>query len=151
SSCQQPRATITAASTTVSRAYPSHRGVTRNRHTTKPYPGGAQPASSGSHRSRPSRQPPGVSRNASARPASSAPWSGHGKTAVAVGLLSAFAARGFRTGGFKVGPDHVDAAYLGLAAGRQGRNLDPRLVGASRVGPLFAHGAAGLDIAVIEG
>ena len=33
--------------------------------------------------------------------------------------------------GFKVGPDHVDAAYLGLAAGRPGRNLDPRLVGAT--------------------
>jgi cobyrinic acid a,c-diamide synthase len=81
----------------------------------------------------------------------SAPSSGHGKTALAVGLLSAFAARGFRPAGFKVGPDQVDAAYLGLAAGRPGRNLDPRLVGADRIGPLFVHGAAALDIAVIEG
>ena len=81
----------------------------------------------------------------------SAPSSGHGKTAIAVGLLAAFAARGLPATGFKVGPDHTDAAYLGLAAGRPGRNLDPRLVGAQRIAPLFAHGAAGSQIAVIEG
>jgi len=81
----------------------------------------------------------------------SAPSSGHGKTAVSVGLLAALAARGLRPSGFKIGPDFVDAAYLGLAAGRQGRNLDPRLVGSHRIAPLFAHGAAGSDIAVVEG
>jgi cobyrinic acid a,c-diamide synthase len=81
----------------------------------------------------------------------SAPSSGHGKTAIAVGLLAAIAARGLPAAGFKVGPDHTDAAYLGLAAGRPGRNLDPRLVGAARIAPLFAHGAAGSQIAVIEG
>jgi cobyrinic acid a,c-diamide synthase len=81
----------------------------------------------------------------------SAPSSGHGKTAIAVGLLAAAAARGVPSAGFKVGPDHTDAAYLGLAAGRPGRNLDPRLVGAQRIAPLFAHGAAGAQFAVIEG
>ncbi|MDT5042753.1 MAG: cobyrinic acid a,c-diamide synthase [Actinoplanes sp.] len=81
----------------------------------------------------------------------SAPSSGHGKTAIAVGLLAAAAAHGVPSAGFKVGPDHTDAAYLGLAAGRPGRNLDPRLVGAQRVAPLFAHGAAGSQFAVIEG
>jgi cobyrinic acid a,c-diamide synthase len=81
----------------------------------------------------------------------SAPSSGHGKTAVAVGLLAAFAARGYRAVGMKIGPDHVDAGYLGLAAGRPGRNLDPRLVGSGRIGPLFVHGATGLDVAVVEG
>ncbi|MEH1126621.1 cobyrinate a,c-diamide synthase [Micromonospora sp. CPCC 206061] len=81
----------------------------------------------------------------------SAPSSGHGKTAVTVGLLAALAARGLRASGFKIGPDHTDAAYLGLAAGRPGRNLDPRLVGPSRVAPLFTHGANGADIAVVEG
>ncbi|MBT8224420.1 MAG: cobyrinate a,c-diamide synthase, partial [Dactylosporangium sp.] len=81
----------------------------------------------------------------------SAPSSGHGKTAISVGLLAALTARGMRTVGFKAGPDYVDAAYLGLAAGPRGRNLDPRLVGTERVGPLFTHGAAGADIAVIEG
>ncbi|MFD0517772.1 cobyrinate a,c-diamide synthase [Paractinoplanes durhamensis] len=81
----------------------------------------------------------------------SAPASGHGKTAVAVGLLAACVARGISTAGFKVGPDHTDAAYLGLAAGRPGRNLDPRLVGAQRIAPLFGHGAAGAQLSVIEG
>jgi len=81
----------------------------------------------------------------------SAPSSGHGKTAIAVGLLAAVAARGVPAAGFKVGPDHTDAAYLGLAAGRAGRNLDPRLVGAQRIAPLFAHGAAGAQLSVIEG
>ena len=81
----------------------------------------------------------------------SAPSSGHGKTAVAVGLLAAYAARGVATAGFKVGPDHTDAAYLGLAAGRPGRNLDPRLVEGYRIPGLFAHGAAGTQLAVVEG
>jgi cobyrinic acid a,c-diamide synthase len=81
----------------------------------------------------------------------SAPSSGHGKTAVAVGVLAAFADRGVPAAGFKVGPDHTDAAYLGLAAGRPGRNLDPRLVGGRRIAPLFAHGSAGARVSVIEG
>jgi cobyrinic acid a,c-diamide synthase len=81
----------------------------------------------------------------------SAPASGHGKTAIAVGLLAACAARGIPAAGFKVGPDQTDAAYLGLAAGRPGRNLDPRLVGVQRVAPLFAHGAAGAQLSVVEG
>jgi cobyrinic acid a,c-diamide synthase len=81
----------------------------------------------------------------------SAPSSGHGKTAVSIGLLAAYAGRGLQASGFKVGPDHVDAAYLGLASGRPARNLDPRLVGGQQVGPLFRHGAAGADIAVVEG
>ncbi|MFG1989783.1 cobyrinate a,c-diamide synthase [Actinoplanes sp. NPDC048988] len=81
----------------------------------------------------------------------SAPASGHGKTAIAVGLLAATAARGIPAAGFKVGPDHTDAAYLGLAAGRPGRNLDPRLVGAQRIAPLFLHGAGSAQLSVIEG
>ncbi|MEJ3744543.1 cobyrinate a,c-diamide synthase [Actinomycetes bacterium KLBMP 9797] len=81
----------------------------------------------------------------------SAPSSGHGKTAVTVGLLAAYAGRGVRAVGFKIGADHTDAAYLGLAAGRPGRNLDPRLAGPQRVAPLFAHGAQGVDLAVVEG
>src|SRR4051812_19393213 len=81
----------------------------------------------------------------------SAPASGHGKTAIAVGLLAACAARGVPAAGFKVGPDHTDAAYLGLAAGRPGRNLDPRLVGVERLARLFAHGAAGVHLSVVEG
>jgi cobyrinic acid a,c-diamide synthase len=80
-----------------------------------------------------------------------APASGHGKTTVATGLLAAFAARGMRVAGFKVGPDYIDPGYHTLAAGRPGRNLDPVMVGEDLVGPLFAHGAAGAELAVIEG
>ncbi|WUI10677.1 cobyrinate a,c-diamide synthase [Micromonospora sp. NBC_00421] len=81
----------------------------------------------------------------------SAPSSGHGTNALSVGLLAALADRGLDVAGFKVGPDHVDAAYLGLAAGRPGRTLDPRLVGADRLGPLFAYGAEGAALALVQG
>ncbi|WP_433218535.1 cobyrinate a,c-diamide synthase [Dactylosporangium sp. CS-047395] len=80
-----------------------------------------------------------------------APASGHGKTTVATGLLAAFAARGMRVAPFKVGPDYIDPGYHALAAGRPGRNLDPVLVGEELVAPLFAHGSAGTDLAVVEG
>ncbi len=81
----------------------------------------------------------------------SAPSSGHGKNALAIGLLAAFADRGLEVAGFKIGPDQVDSAYLGLAAGRPGRTLDPRLVGTDRLAPLLSHGASGAGIAVVQG
>jgi cobyrinic acid a,c-diamide synthase len=77
-----------------------------------------------------------------------APASGSGKTTVATGLLGAL---GPRVAPFKVGPDYIDPGYHTLAAGRPGRNLDPVLVGDDLVGPLFAHGSRGADIAVVEG
>jgi cobyrinic acid a,c-diamide synthase len=80
-----------------------------------------------------------------------APASGHGKTTVSTGLLAAFAARGLRVAPFKVGPDYIDPGYHALAAGRPGRNLDPVMVGEDLIGPLFAHGSAGLDLAIVEG
>ncbi|HEX5114546.1 MAG TPA: cobyrinate a,c-diamide synthase [Pseudonocardiaceae bacterium] len=80
-----------------------------------------------------------------------APASGSGKTTVATGLLAALRVQGHRVAPFKVGPDYIDPGYHGMAAGRPGRNLDPVLVGESRIGPLFAHGAAGAEIAVVEG
>jgi cobyrinic acid a,c-diamide synthase len=52
---------------------------------------------------------------------------------------------------FKVGPDFIDPGYHALAAHRPGRNLDPVLVGEQLVGPLYRHGSAGADIAVVEG
>ncbi|GAA1373009.1 cobyrinate a,c-diamide synthase [Catellatospora chokoriensis] len=77
--------------------------------------------------------------------------SGHGKTTVATGLLAALTARGMTAAGFKVGPDYIDPTYHSLACGRPGRNLDPSLVGEDLVAPLFAHGAAGAQVAVVEG
>lgn len=80
-----------------------------------------------------------------------APSSGSGKTTVATGLMGALRAAGHRVAPFKVGPDFIDPGYHSLASGRPGRNLDPVLVGEDLIGPLFAHGVAGADIAVIEG
>ena len=77
--------------------------------------------------------------------------SGAGKTTVASGLMAALAARGYRVAPFKVGPDFIDPSYHTLAAGRPGRNLDAFLSGPDLIGPLFAHGARGADVAVVEG
>ncbi|ORB14100.1 cobyrinate a,c-diamide synthase [Mycobacterium noviomagense] len=80
-----------------------------------------------------------------------APASGSGKTTVATGLIGALRQAGHRVAGFKVGPDFIDPGYHALASGRAGRNLDPVLVDEQLIGPLYAHGAAGADIAVVEG
>ncbi|OBF22540.1 cobyrinate a,c-diamide synthase [Mycobacterium sp. ACS4331] len=80
-----------------------------------------------------------------------APASGSGKTTVATGLMAALVRAGKRVAGFKVGPDYIDPGYHALATGRPGRNLDPVLVGERLIAPLYAHGSAGADIAVIEG
>jgi cobyrinic acid a,c-diamide synthase len=80
-----------------------------------------------------------------------APASGTGKTTVATGLMAAFAARGLRVSPHKVGPDYIDPGYHALATGRPGRNLDAFLSGPERIAALFRHGAAGADIAVVEG
>jgi len=88
-----------------------------------------------------------------------APASGAGKTTVATGLMAALRARGLTVSPHKVGPDYIDPSYHALATGVPGRNLDPVLCGAERIGPLFAHGVAAagraaghpVDIAVVEG
>ncbi|WP_437080043.1 cobyrinate a,c-diamide synthase [Streptomyces sp. enrichment culture] len=80
-----------------------------------------------------------------------APASGSGKTTVATGLMAALSARGMAVSPHKVGPDYIDPGYHALATGRVGRNLDAYLCGAELVAPLFAHGARGCDIAVVEG
>ncbi|MEE1827209.1 cobyrinate a,c-diamide synthase [Streptomyces sp. BE20] len=80
-----------------------------------------------------------------------APSSGAGKTTVATGLIAALAARGLAVSPHKVGPDYIDPGYHGLAAGRPGRNLDAFMCGPERIAPLFLHGAAGADVAVVEG
>ena len=77
--------------------------------------------------------------------------SGVGKTTVATGLMAALRRRGLAVAGFKVGPDFIDPSYHALATGRPGRNLDSFLSGPELIGPLFAHGARGCDVAVVEG
>ncbi|MGW0736175.1 cobyrinate a,c-diamide synthase [Streptomyces sp. NPDC002851] len=80
-----------------------------------------------------------------------APSSDSGKTTVATGLMAAFAEAGLAVSPHKVGPDYIDPGYHALACGRPGRNLDAYLCGTELIAPLFAHGAAGCDLAVVEG
>ncbi|MET7763839.1 cobyrinate a,c-diamide synthase [Streptomyces sp. NPDC005336] len=90
-----------------------------------------------------------------------APASGSGKTTVAAGLMAAFAERGLEVSPHKVGPDYIDPGYHALAVAssrggrggraRPGRNLDAYLCGPDRIAPLFLHGAAGCDLALVEG
>jgi cobyrinic acid a,c-diamide synthase len=80
-----------------------------------------------------------------------APASGCGKTTVACGLMTALRGRGLAVSGHKVGPDYIDPGYHALATGRPPRNLDPFLCGEELIAPLFRHGAAGAQVAVIEG
>ncbi|MEV7236075.1 cobyrinate a,c-diamide synthase [Streptomyces sp. NPDC051020] len=80
-----------------------------------------------------------------------APASGSGKTTVATGLMAAFAERGLAVSPHKVGPDYIDPGYHSLATGRAGRNLDAYMCGPELVAPLFAHGARGCDLAIVEG
>ncbi|MFE2107023.1 cobyrinate a,c-diamide synthase [Kitasatospora sp. NPDC059463] len=80
-----------------------------------------------------------------------APSSGAGKTTIATGLIAALTARGLAVSPHKVGPDYIDPGYHGLAAGRPGRNLDAFMCGPERIAPLLLHGAAGADVAVVEG
>ncbi|MFJ9952466.1 cobyrinate a,c-diamide synthase [Kitasatospora sp. NPDC091207] len=89
--------------------------------------------------------------NSTPRLVIAAPSSGSGKTTVATGLIAALAARGLAVSPHKVGPDYIDPGYHALAAGRPGRNLDAFMCGPERVAPLFLHGAAGADVAVVEG
>src|ERR1700712_3122201 len=94
---------------------------------------------------------PGRSRRVIPRIVIAGTSSGAGKTTVACGVIGALRARGHVVQGFKVGPDYIDPTYHALASGRPGRNLDAVLVGEKLIGPLFAHGAAGADVAVVEG
>ncbi|WKX69683.1 cobyrinate a,c-diamide synthase [Streptomyces sp. XD-27] len=80
-----------------------------------------------------------------------APASGSGKTTVATGLMAAFTEAGLAVSPHKVGPDYIDPGYHALATGRPGRNLDAYLCGPERIAPLFLHGAAGCDLALVEG
>ncbi|MGL5406993.1 MAG: cobyrinate a,c-diamide synthase [Propionibacteriaceae bacterium] len=77
--------------------------------------------------------------------------SSQGKTTATIGLLGALYARGLVVAPFKIGPDYIDPGFHTMAAHRVGRNLDPHLCGEDRIAPLLAHGAAGADIAILEG
>ncbi len=74
-----------------------------------------------------------------------------GKTLVCLGLVRALRARGMRVAAYKKGPDFIDAAWLGVAAGSPGRNLDTFLMPLDAIRGSLARAASAADIAVIEG
>ncbi len=74
-----------------------------------------------------------------------------GKTLVTLSLLTALRRRGLRPAAFKKGPDFIDAAWLGWAAGVPARNLDSFLTGWEGVAASFACGARDAGVSVIEG
>jgi cobyrinic acid a,c-diamide synthase len=77
--------------------------------------------------------------------------SGVGKTTVATGLMAAFARRGFKVAGAKVGPDFIDPGYHRAATGRASASLDWYLHGPGLLGPLAAASAEGADLLIVEG
>ncbi len=74
-----------------------------------------------------------------------------GKTLVAAGLARAFTRRGRRVAPFKNGPDFIDAAWLGAAAGVPGRNLDTYLMEPAAIARSMQRASAVADLAVVEG
>lgn len=75
--------------------------------------------------------------------------SGVGKTAVSLGLVTAFRRRGLDVQPFKVGPDFIDTSLHTLAAGKPSRNLDTFMMPASDVLRSFRTNAAVVN--VVEG
>ena len=73
-----------------------------------------------------------------------------GKTLVTLGVAAALRARGVDVAPFKKGPDYIDAAWLGAATGRPGRNLDTFLQGPEALDAVLARGASA-GLALVEG
>ncbi len=79
-----------------------------------------------------------------------APRSGSGKTVITLGLLAALRRRGTTVAPAKTGPDYIDPAFLGRAAGREAVNLDPWSMSPHRLKSLAAR-HAGDALLVVEG
>jgi cobyrinic acid a,c-diamide synthase len=80
-----------------------------------------------------------------------APRSGGGKTTVVCALLRALQRRGLRPAAFKCGPDYIDPLFHSEVLGAPSGNLDLYFTPEETVRALLARGAAGCDLAVLEG
>jgi len=80
-----------------------------------------------------------------------APHGRSGKTTITMGLVAALTDLGYIVQPFKKGPDYIDPSWLGKAARRPCRNLDRFFSTAEEVVGAFIKGAAGADVAIIEG
>ncbi|NOZ95157.1 MAG: cobyrinate a,c-diamide synthase, partial [Acidobacteria bacterium] len=73
-----------------------------------------------------------------------------GKTLVSLGLAGILRSQGMAVAPYKKGPDYIDAAWLGAAAGRPGRNLDTFMMPPAGIGRSLAAAAAA-DLVLVEG
>jgi len=74
-----------------------------------------------------------------------------GKTTVSIGLAAALHARGLVVQPYKKGPDYIDPLWLGLAAGRDCRNLDFFLSPHEELHAQFARYGWNADVCLVEG
>ena len=80
-----------------------------------------------------------------------APRSSSGKTTLTLGLLRAFTRRGVRVRGLKCGPDYIDPAFHGVAAGRSSLNLDAWAMEPALLAALAVEAGLGADLTLCEG
>jgi cobyrinic acid a,c-diamide synthase len=73
-----------------------------------------------------------------------------GKTLVSLGLTRAFSSRGIRVAPYKKGPDYIDPAWLGAAAGAPARNLDTFIMPSEALGTALGR-ARDAGLILIEG
>lgn len=81
----------------------------------------------------------------------SAGASGSGKTMITCGILVALRKRGKRVSSFKCGPDYIDPMFHSRVLKAKSRNLDTFFTDRETTRYLFAQGAEGTDISVMEG
>ncbi len=74
-----------------------------------------------------------------------------GKTLVALGLISAWQARGASVAPFKKGPDYIDAAWHTRAGTRPCRNLDTFLMSEEQICRSVGEHGCTADLTLIEG
>ena len=81
----------------------------------------------------------------------SAGASGSGKTMITCGILAALRKRGKKVSSFKCGPDYIDPMFHSRVLKAKSRNLDTFFTDRETTRYLFAQGAEGTDISVMEG
>ncbi|MGZ6142925.1 MAG: cobyrinate a,c-diamide synthase, partial [Myxococcales bacterium] len=74
-----------------------------------------------------------------------------GKTLVTLAIARALVRRGLRVAPFKKGPDFIDAAWLGAAAGLPGRNLDTYMMAPAAIFGSIQRASRSSDLAIVEG
>lgn len=74
-----------------------------------------------------------------------------GKTLVALGLISAWQARGVSVAPFKKGPDYIDPAWHSRAGTRACRNLDTYLMSCEQIRRSVGQHGRTADVTLIEG